>query len=275
VSDDIELIEEGWDSLVAIVDDHWIARIPRTPQAADATPREVALLELLARRVPVAVPEPVELCPEHGAMLYPRIDGAPLDEQVVARLGPARLAEQVAAVLAAVHDTPLETVRATETPDLSKAAWGDDYTERWARFKHRVVPLLPEISASTATRFLDRMAERMTDAAADGVLVHRDLGPAHVLCATHGVSGIIDWSDACIGDRAIDLAWLLEGTASSFARELIDRLAPDADTRQRALLYHQLGPWFEVEHGLDTARDHTVTSGIRGVLARLELDGPR
>jgi aminoglycoside phosphotransferase (APT) family kinase protein len=35
------------------------------------------------------------------------------------------------------------------------------------------------------------------------VLVHGDVGPAHILLLDGVVSGIIDWSDAHIGDPAM------------------------------------------------------------------------
>lgn len=102
------------------------------------------------------------------------------------------------------------------------------------------------------------------------MLVHGDLGPEHVLCRDGRLIGVIDWSDACVGDPALDLAWCLHGTpppvASAVARVYG---VVDAAARERSLFYHRLGPWYEVSYGLDTGRERFVRSGLEGVRARL------
>jgi aminoglycoside phosphotransferase (APT) family kinase protein len=100
-------------------------------------------------------------------------------------------------------------------------------------------------------------------------LVHADLGPAHVLCRDARVVGVIDWSDARVGDPAIDLAWCLHGTHDAVASAVARVYGVDGTLRERSLVYHRLGPWYEVVHGLDTSQERFVTSGLDGVRARL------
>jgi aminoglycoside phosphotransferase (APT) family kinase protein len=52
-------------------------------------------------------------------------------------------------------------------------------------------------------------------------LVHGDLGPEHILHCGVELTGVIDWSDARVGDPAIDFAWRLHGTSAEFAAELL------------------------------------------------------
>jgi aminoglycoside phosphotransferase (APT) family kinase protein len=83
---------------------------------------------------------------------------------------------------------------------------------------------------------------------------------------------VIDWSDACLGDPALDLAWLLHGTDAEFAASLLRAYAgteADAPFRARALFYHRLGPWHEVLYGLERGRPDLVDSGLAGVRRRL------
>jgi aminoglycoside phosphotransferase (APT) family kinase protein len=101
-------------------------------------------------------------------------------------------------------------------------------------------------------------------------LVHGDLGPAHLLCRpTHGLVAVIDWSDARLGDPATDLAWLLHGLDGRLSGPLLDRLDVDDPALDRARLRHQLGPWWEVLHGLDQYRPDLVRRGLEGVRDRL------
>ncbi|MFG1822060.1 phosphotransferase [Microbispora bryophytorum] len=86
-------------------------------------------------------------------------------------------------------------------------------------------------------------------------------------CAT--AHGDIDFSDAHVGDPAIDLAWALRGASPAFARAVAAEYGAAPELAERALLWHRLGPWHEVAHGLDTGDPDTARSGLEGILARL------
>ncbi|WP_220505013.1 phosphotransferase [Microbispora sp. H10830] len=80
-------------------------------------------------------------------------------------------------------------------------------------FGTRVIPLLPDDRRDAASTLLDAVAALPTHA-----LVHGDLGPEHVLMRDGAVSGVIDFSDAHVGDPALDLAWALHAAPPAFAR---------------------------------------------------------
>ncbi len=82
---------------------------------------------------------------------------------------------------------------------------------------------------------------------------------------------IIDWSDARVGDPALDLSWCLNGTPHKFADALARTYDANSCFRRRSLFYHQLGPWYEVTYGLDTEQKRFVKSGLNGVRSRLPL----
>ena len=87
------------------------------------------------------------------------------------------------------------------------------------------------------------------------------------------MSGVIDWSDACLGDPALDFAWLLHGTGEAFARTLLEAYSgerePDAHLRERALFYYRLGPWHEVLYGIEHDRADLIERGLAGIRARM------
>jgi hypothetical protein len=43
----------------------------------------------------------------------------------------------------------------------------------------------------------------------------------------------------------------------------------DDELRRRALVYHRLGPWFEVHYGVFTDQPEWIRSGLAGVRSRL------
>lgn len=258
VAKDVEVVDDGWDSAVVIVEGQTVVRAPRRPEVQVLARREIALLDLVAQRVPVAVPRLVLRCAQHGSTSYRLVAGTPLDTAMVDAVGAERVAAQLGAFLEALWAVPVDEVRALglEAFDLRPAV---------ADFADRVLGLVGDPAA----------ADLLADAAArlgpvpDGVLVHGDLGPAHVVCDENGVTGIIDWTDAGIGHPAHDLAWLLNGCDRRLRAPLVERLSLDAETVERADVQHALGPWWEVVHGLDLGDDAIVASGLSGIRARL------
>src|SRR5439155_10989424 len=110
-----------------------------------------------------------------------------------------------------------------------------------------------------ASRALFAEAETLTGFEAR--LVHADLGPEHLRVAEGRLAGVIDWGDSRIGDPALDYAWLLNGPFADWD--------VDAELRRRALIYHRLGPWFEVHYGDFTGQPAWIESGLAGVRSRL------
>ena len=214
--DSIELVGEGWDVTVHLVDDTWAVRFPRREVAVPTLAREVALLPALAPRLPIAVPVPQLV--GHPTDDYPwtfwgapYLRGAELADSGLADADRAGLAAELGTFLRTLHDPVLA---ADLRPDLAQ-----DPMRRGT----------PSTRGPMARDFLDRLAARGTwatgsavDLAVDEViatadplapptghpvLVHGDLHLRHVLVAANGsAAGVIDWGDACFADPALDLS---------------------------------------------------------------------
>jgi hypothetical protein len=102
-------------------------------------------------------------------------------------------------------------------------------------------------------------------------VMHGDLAPEHVLCNTAGlITGVIDWTDARIGDPAVDLAWLVHGTDSEFAGAVLGSYpAKDPAMVERARFYYQVVPWHVLLFGLEERRAELIESGLADVRERL------
>ncbi|MHB8470426.1 MAG: phosphotransferase [Gaiellaceae bacterium] len=237
-------VDDGFDYEVAIVDDAWVFRWPRRPGAAAALEREIELLPRLAPELPVAVPRfdhvlrQPELC-----VAYPLIDGDPL----VGEDG-----EGVRAFLSALH-----SLAAGALP-LERPDWVDEYVGRCERFARDVLPLL-DVDEQARARELLLEAETLTGF--DPVPVHGDLLPEHLRCRGGRLVGVIDWGDACIGDPALDYAWLLNGPFPHWN--------VDDDVRRRARFHHRLEPWVWAHYGLITQQPGHVRAGLAEISSRL------
>lgn len=138
------------------------------------------------------------------------------------------------------------------------------------RLLHRVVPMLPEDLRAKGADLL-----RYVALPTPTTLVHGDLGPHHVLYDGGRITGVIDWSDARVGDPALDLAWVLYGTSEEFAESLATTYGATDDELVRALAWYRLGPWYEVLWGLGPGGQEFIDSGLEGIVARLAESQPQ
>lgn len=235
--------DDGWDYKVLILDDEWVVRWPRHALAVEEIEKEVALLPALAPHLPVEVPRFEYVSREPWLVAYRLIRGEPLVGE-----DPAG----VRSFLEALHAVEVDEVPAPR-PD-----WLDTYGEQADEFRRVVLPLLDPDERGRGEALL---AELETLTGFRPAVTHSDLGPSHLLVRAGKLGGVIDWGDARIGDPAIDYAWLLNGPFPDWE--------VDEELRRRALVYHRLGPWFEVHYGDFTGRPEWTRSGLEGVRSRL------
>jgi aminoglycoside phosphotransferase (APT) family kinase protein len=256
-SGDVEPIRSGWDSHAFAIDCAWIVRVPRRPETEEALRREARLLGAIETHLPVPVPAPVHVSVDSPVCVVSRrIDGKP------ATANPAT-GRSLGGFLAALHGIATDSV---PLPASDTEAWQASHEQRRHQFEDRVFPLL---SADERERANDLFASVKFDF--EPTVVHGDLGPDHILCGDDGqINGVIDWTDARLGDPAIDLAWALHGTDDTFAKAVAAAYGNvTTRLRERAAFYHRRGPWYEVLYGLETDRRDLVASGLAGVRARL------
>jgi aminoglycoside phosphotransferase (APT) family kinase protein len=246
----------GWDSAATLVDGRWVERRPRRSEVTSRLRMEARLMPWLAPQLPLAVPEPQIAQVEPLVVRHALVTGEPIDNLS------AENGFLLGVFLRALHAVDVAEAASRSLPTAQETA--RDRAETVDRFRSDVLVLIPARRRDDANTLLNAIGGLPTD-----TVVHGDLGPEHVLCAGGCVAGVIDFSDAHVGDGAIDLAWALYGTPPEFSCALEKAYGVSTQMRDRALLWHQLGPWYEVVHGLDNAQPADVQSGLEGILRRL------
>ncbi|MET9338481.1 aminoglycoside phosphotransferase family protein [Nonomuraea sp. NPDC003804] len=249
-------VTQGWDSVATLVDGRWIERRPRRPEVAGLLMMETTVMPWLAPQLPMRVPVPHVAGDDPLVVRHEAVPGDPVRELTAAH------GRQVGAFLGALHRADVGEAVARGLPD--DAVKGREALVE--RLRDVVVPLLPDPRPAHA--LLDRVAGLPAD-----TVVHADLGPEHLLSEGGELTGVIDFSDAHVGDRALDLSWILYGTPRPFADAVAAEYGVSEQERDRALVWHRLGPWHEVLHGLDTDDPSSVESGLAGVVTRLDAEG--
>lgn len=210
----------------------------------------------LAPELPLQVPVPWVACDHPLRVRHRLVRGTPTtahDERMGHRLGQ---------FLVALHGKPIGEAVLLGVPDGSTALISRRRVV--ATCWSEVVPRLPVGFRPVGRELLERISAHPVD-----TLVHGDLGPDHLLVHASRLHGVIDWTDAHVGDAALDLAWAMHGAAPAFAAGVLRAYAPSADLVERSWDWHRWGPWHEVLYGLDTDQPAFVESGLTGVLARL------
>lgn len=204
---------EGWSNLVLEADGSIMFRFPRRESLARRYDKEVHELEGLAKHLYASIPDPVLIStldrPRGWPFIaYRKVPGVPLvhclplseTELNVLRRFLLRLFRELAAI------RPAEA-RSWGVPGASKATWTEGYRRLWERYLRVVAPRV----SSALTRLVQEEFESfflaMRRSSYRSIVIHRDLGPEHVLWDPAGrrPTGVIDWEDVELGDPAFDL----------------------------------------------------------------------
>lgn len=264
-------IEGGWAYHTFAVEPDAIFRFPRSDAVAESLEREMRLLPELARHVSFPVPAFAWRGEHAGRPFagYPRLEGRPLR----ARDLEGEPARRLGSALAELHRFPLGLARELLGASGTLEAWSSEYQGLERRFARRATAsLAPELRAAVASGFARFLAHELRALPAPA-LVHRDLGPEHILVdpGTAELRGILDWEDAAIGDPAIDFAGLWLGAGEVGARAVLRHWGarPDQAFEARIAFYAWVSALHELDYGLEFERPEIVAAALRALPARL------
>jgi aminoglycoside phosphotransferase (APT) family kinase protein len=216
----VEPLGAGWDVTVYLVDGTWAVRFPHREVAAPTLLREIALLPILAPRLPVPVPVPQLVgrpTDDYPWTFWgaPYLRGAELADSGVPDAGRVELATELGAFLRTLHEPALAADLSTgRVVDLSRDPMRRATPSTRGPMARELLDLLAGRGTWQAGSAVDRAVDDVIAAAdplppptGDPVLVHGDLHLRHVLVGPDGsAAGIIDWGDACYADPALDLS---------------------------------------------------------------------
>jgi aminoglycoside 2''-phosphotransferase len=204
--DRARLNDLGEDHAVVVLDDAWVFRFPRSAEVAAHAATERSLLEALKPVSPIAIPsyDHVSSAGDFGG--YPMIAGQDLSETLFASLPAAtqaRVLDELGRFLRALHSLP-PGLAATRASHEDAAHYVRGYRRRRARLAEALTPAL----LAAADRFYEALPRAV--ACTQAVVAHRDLTEDHILLAPSGdrLAGVIDFTDAALGDPACDFTFL-------------------------------------------------------------------
>ncbi|MEX5274097.1 aminoglycoside phosphotransferase family protein [Kocuria sp. CPCC 205235] len=203
-------ITDGWDHVVVILDGALVFRFPIDPAYLHSLRTEIDVLNFLADRLTARIPRYNWVAPDHSFAGYPLLPGRPLTVAEIASLTPeatVAASDQLADFLSSLHSLPIQGTPLGRVPPTDLAQDRQDVLNLVR--KHLRLKMTP-FELATIDRILHDV-EEIQPKNHISVLIHNDLYSSHLLWdSTTSRLGVIDFSDMCIGEPAMDFSRLFE-----------------------------------------------------------------
>lgn len=262
---------EGMDHHALEINGTWIFRFPKRTECEPMLARELRLLQKFAPIIPVPVPRYEFIGrPSHDFPClfagYRKIDGISALDCSPDALDESAITRQLSSIMSAIHGFPigdaeqLGVVNLEEFEDIERLRTST--LEELSEITH-VVP------ASTLARcrsFVDDAGSLSTPPVGSRSLLHGDLSAEHILIepASAQIVGLIDWADACVGDRAYDFKFLWAWLGEEAVRRLLSQYDGNVDVGflDRVRYHGTCTAVGEVAYGLSTGREGNLRLGL-------------
>jgi aminoglycoside phosphotransferase (APT) family kinase protein len=212
----------GWDHELFCAAE-WIFRFPRRAGGVPWLRREIEVIAVAAETLGPVIPAFERIGEPTAAFPYPfvgyrRLPGVAADQVGPARVG--RLADDIGALFSTLHR--IDPARIPATPHRWEIEQWGAVRSGLAAAAGRVRPLLGPGLLARAGPYL---AGQVTEPPRDGPrrFIHNDICPEHLLAdpGTGRLTGLIDFTDAMVGDPVLDFTGLIGVGGRGF----IDRVA--------------------------------------------------
>jgi aminoglycoside 2''-phosphotransferase len=197
----------GEDHAVVVLDERWVFRFPRSEAVAAHAASERRLLAALNAASPVATPRCEHVSRSGDFAGYQMIAGTPLTEDVFAALTRAAqecVLAEIGDFLAVLHGLPAELI--------ADGPGGFEDADRFADLYRERRRILAEALGPALTAAADRFYAAFPAAVATSrrAVIHRDFSEDHILLdpMEGRLAGVIDFTDAALGDPAFDFSCL-------------------------------------------------------------------
>lgn len=234
-ADSIRPLGSGWEFDAFVTSEGWVLRFPRRAEAEVLFERKRPVLDLVRPVLPRSVAVPFVKVLNHDVADFPYrvaahrfIAGTPADE--VADPLRSALAESLGEALSAIHSVSESAARKAGLEELDRAEAG---RIEWFTRGSQGVRALRERDASlnAAVEWLDRVDDPLQRLDAPLRLIHHDLSAEHLLAdqKTGRLVGILDWTDAILGDPAHDFMPLVAFGGWNLVHQVLAHYAHGTD----------------------------------------------
>ncbi|SEQ91380.1 aminoglycoside 2''-phosphotransferase [Virgibacillus subterraneus] len=203
----------GWDNDIIIVNENTVFRFPKNDKVADRVMSEALLLKKLNRHKPfVTIPDYTLLYDENNKLrcvYYEYIEGQPLEQQQINDRNAMLLGDFLTKLHRMNH------------PKLSTLHTYDYWNDLFTSVRENVYPELSEFQQQTITCVFTRFLDTLPTLSYPTTVIHGDLSTSNIIWNEGEVTGIIDFTDAQIGDPAFDFAGFYWEFGPEFTKKVL------------------------------------------------------
>ncbi|MFI5797687.1 phosphotransferase family protein [Streptomyces sp. NPDC051677] len=215
IGPEVRPVAEGGAHTTWWVGSRHVLRLAVDREATLRRRRELRLRDLVRPHVPVAVPTSVahgEWSPGLAYTLDTRLPGGTAEEHDVSAVGEADLA----GLLRGLREAPPRQAEALGVPRTAPRSL--EALRRMAVTAAERLARADEFDAARLHQLTPAGAAQLAAQPATAVLVHHALRGEHLVVSADGrVRGVLDWTDAVVGDPAEDIAGLALAVGSGAA----------------------------------------------------------
>lgn len=251
---------------ILLVNEDLIFRFPRRAENLPAFLRESKLLTRLQGHLPIPVPQPVfdsGTAAEFGKVFmgYRLIPGQPFSRDALETIKDETLLQSLAGQLAdflkALHRLTTSALD-MDLPEMNMPVWAHSF---FAEVQKNLFVYMRDDACKTVTVTFEEYFAQGNLHIYPPCLVHGDFGGSNILLEGERISGILDFSGACLSDPALDMA-----SVSIYGEAFFERICQfysvDELTCRRAAFYRSLFALEEALYGWKSGDEEAFSRGM-------------
>lgn len=210
----LSLIGEGWDNVVYLVNKKWIFRFPRRFEAVDLISKEILILPLLAKHLPLEIPNPVFIGHKNSQIPafygHELIKGLPGSAVSLNENEYHQAAIDLGRFLKILHGLKVDDL-GLSGKDFVRGFDRSDYLNSKRIFDERLKKVSMHFDLKKYLPKFDEICQQAsTYKPKKATLIHGDMYHRHLIFDENRLSGVIDWGDCCLGDPVGDLGIIFQ-----------------------------------------------------------------
>ncbi len=202
-----KFISAGWDHDILMLDNKYVARIPKNNDARKRIMVDFYLLSYLQNKISADIPVPLFKDIKSKIAVYSVVVGSPMSEAKYKKMSISekdKFAKNIALFLSQIHNTPIDIAQKCHIPNPSIIKQNQEIFED-IKFLNSYIT---SDEKKTIVNFVEK--RKFVLKGYMPTLIHGDLTSDNIFIDknTNNRLGIIDFSDAIISDPARDFASL-------------------------------------------------------------------
>lgn len=221
---EVKANNSGWDNDLIIINNKLVFRFPKSEEVAAKVKTEGEILTAVRARNPLLLIPEYEYMDEDDrvkGVKYPVIEGNSLSEYpaniITCHFENARL---LGDFLTKLHSIEVAQVNRTKLTSLHSHSYWESF---YKKVERQVFPFFKNKQQEQIAHLFERFLESYEDIPAKKVIIHGDLTTSNIIYNKQKgrISGIIDFTDAQIGDPAFDFAGIYWAYGPDFTKNVL------------------------------------------------------